>query len=195
MFDLLAILFFTFIGYSIGLRKKTQKSTPKAPAHNGFANKKNKPEIEEPIEIQFLNASMNNRYESRNLLNKSEIDAYWTLVKLLRNQFYVNPQVSLGEILSCENTMGYRAINSKRADFVLTDKNFKPVAVIELQGSGHYQGEHEIRDSIKFNALSNAGIKYIQIFGSNPTSILETLTQSGILLNQSNHAQPRHTHQ
>lgn len=138
----------------------------------------------EPLEIQFLNASMHSKYEPQILLNKTEVTIYWALIKLLKNHLYVNPQVSLGEILSCENNLGYRAINSKRADFVLTDKAFKPVAVIEFQGRLHFQGEYKIRDAIKFNALSRAGIKYIQLFESDAEAVKATLIKNGLLPNQ-----------
>ncbi len=71
-------------------------------------------------------------------------------------------QTSLGEILRSSHE-GYKTINSKRVDFCIVDKEFMPVAVIEVNGTGHYQGDALQRDETKRVAIEGAGIKYIAI--------------------------------
>ena len=64
------------------------------------------------------------------------------------------PQVSLGEILSAKGE-AYRAINSKRVDMIIIDARGYPKVAIEIQGSGHYQGDALQNDAIKRTALQN----------------------------------------
>ncbi|QDD92659.1 Hypothetical protein HVIM_04493 (plasmid) [Roseomonas mucosa] len=78
------------------------------------------------------------------------------------------PQVSLGEVLRTEghsdaDREAFRWINSKRADFLVVDGEGWPVAVIEYQGSGHYQGNASERDAVKRTVLPRAGIHYIEV--------------------------------
>jgi hypothetical protein len=78
--------------------------------------------------------------------------------------FYVFPQVSLGEILHTAVDDAYRAINSKRCDFLIANRRGYPVAVLEYQGSGHnIGGTAERRDRIKRIALEKAGVRYVEI--------------------------------
>jgi hypothetical protein len=84
--------------------------------------------------------------------------------------FHVFPQVSLGQIIHTDPANGreadnaYRAINSKRCDLLLADRNGTPIAVLEYQGSGHgIGGTAGQRDDIKRRALERAGVRYIEI--------------------------------
>jgi len=72
-------------------------------------------------------------------------------------------QVSLGEIVRSKNSIAYRAINSKRVDMLIIDCYGNPICTIEYQGSGHEQGNWEIRDEIKRLALESANINHIEI--------------------------------
>lgn len=72
-------------------------------------------------------------------------------------------QVSLGEVLTCEDRDGFNAINAKRVDLLLTDHRFTPMAAIEYQGSGHHMGKAAARDAVKREALRKAGIAFIEI--------------------------------
>ena len=43
---------------------------------------------------------------------------------------------------------------------------------VEYQGGGHYQGTATIRDAVKKEALSKAGVAYIEVFpGDSPDEI------------------------
>jgi hypothetical protein len=84
--------------------------------------------------------------------------------------FFIFPQVALGQIIRTTAPMewqadhAHRAINSKRCDLLIADRNGNPVAVLEFQGSGHdIGGTAKRRDQIKRIALQRAGVRYVEI--------------------------------
>ena len=72
-------------------------------------------------------------------------------------------QVALGEVLASPDEAGFFAINAKRVDLLVVSEKSEPLAAIEYQGQGHYQGTAPARDAIKKEALRKAGIRYIEI--------------------------------
>ena len=78
-------------------------------------------------------------------------------------QWRVMAQVSLGEVLSSPNARGYSAINSKRVDLLIVSRSGDPIAAIEYQGHGHYQGTAAARDAVKKEAPRKAGVRYIEV--------------------------------
>jgi hypothetical protein len=72
-------------------------------------------------------------------------------------------QVSLGEVLSSSDARAYSAINSKRVDLLIVSRNGDPIAAIECQGHGHYQGTAAARDAVKREALRKADVRYIEV--------------------------------
>ena len=78
-------------------------------------------------------------------------------------QWRVMAQVSLGEVLSSPNARAYSAINSKRVDLLIVSRSGDPIAAIEYQGHGHYQGTAAARDAVKKEALRKAGVRYIEV--------------------------------
>ena len=75
----------------------------------------------------------------------------------------VMAQVSLGEVLSSPDARAYSAINSKRVDLLIVSRSGDPIAAIEYQGHGHYQGTAAARDAVKKEALRKAGVGYIAV--------------------------------
>jgi hypothetical protein len=73
-------------------------------------------------------------------------------------------QTCLGEVLRCADADGHSAINSKRVDILVIDREGWPLLAIEYQGDGHYQGTAAARDAVKREALRRAGIGYLEIF-------------------------------
>ncbi|MDP3853907.1 DUF2726 domain-containing protein [Phenylobacterium sp.] len=113
-----------------------------------------------------LRIVMGARFERRRLLTKSEARVFYAAEKAVRDQklaWRVMAQVSLGEILSSPDARAYGAINSKRVDVLLISASGDPLAAIEYQGGGHYQGTAPARDAVKKEALRRAGVRYIEI--------------------------------
>jgi hypothetical protein len=92
----------------------------------------------------------------------------------MRPGWQVMAQVSLGEILRCEDKDAYLCINSKRVDLLIVDADCRPVHAIEYQGGGHYKGAHATaaRDAVKKEALRRAGIGYVEVIqGDTPAEL------------------------
>jgi hypothetical protein len=109
---------------------------------------------------------MNASFTIQPLLNKSEARVFRELDRIVVNcnpTWQVMAQVSLGEILRCEERNAFGCINSKRVDLLLVDSECLPRHVLEYQGGAHYQGAAAARDAVKKEALRQAGIGYHEV--------------------------------
>jgi hypothetical protein len=113
-------------------------------------------------------------FETQPLVNRSEFQVLALLEAIVREMpqgFRVMAQTSLGEILrpkTCAwNAVGgdlaYRAINSKRTDFVVVDSRGLAVLAVEYQGHGHYQGNAFMRDAVKREVFRKANVAFLEI--------------------------------
>ncbi len=112
-------------------------------------------------------------FDARPLLNRSEFQVLLVLedaARALGAGHRVMAQTCYGEFLKLKSrernddtNRAYRSINSKRADFVIIDPAGYPVAVVEYQGSGHYQGTAVLRDAVKKEACRSAGVALIEV--------------------------------
>ena len=77
----------------------------------------------------------------------------------------VMAEVSLGEILRCEDKAAFSCINSKGVYLLIVDAACNPLHAIEYQGGGHFKGAHATaaRDAVKKEALRRAGIGYDEV--------------------------------
>jgi hypothetical protein len=115
---------------------------------------------------QQLHAVMAGSFERRRLLNRSEYQAFKIIEAYIagaRRGYRVFAQTSLGEVLTSPDENAFRSINSKRVDILIVDQDSWPVAAVEYQGDGHYQGTAAARDAVKKEALRKAGIRYVEI--------------------------------
>ena len=113
-------------------------------------------------------------FEPQPLLNKSEYQVLILLEAVVRDLsagFRVMAQTSLGEILkptkgpwnTADADLAYRAINSKRADFVVVDRRGIAVLAVEYQGHGHYQGNAVMRDAVKREVFRKANVTLLAV--------------------------------
>jgi hypothetical protein len=106
------------------------------------------------------------RFEKRRLLSRSEAHVLYAAERAINTanlKWRVMAQVSLGEVLSSPDARAYSAINSKRVDLLVISRSGDPIAAIEYQGHGHYQGTAAARDAVKKEALRKAGVRYIAV--------------------------------
>ena len=131
-------------------------------------------------------------FKPQALLNKSEARLFKALDKIvieMRPGWQVMAQVSLGEILKCEDKDAYACINSKRVDLLIVDDDCRPFHAIEYQGGGHFKGAHATaaRDAVKKEALRRAGIGYTEVVpGDTPAELrrlVEKLLQKAAVTN------------
>jgi hypothetical protein len=139
-----------------------------------------------PDAADQLRTVMKADFKAQPLLNKSEARLFKSIDKWvleLRPGWQVMAQVSLGEILRCEDKDAYACINSKRVDLLIVDEDCRPLHAIEYQGGGHFKGAHATaaRDAVKKEALRRAGIGYVEVVaGDTPAElrrVVERLVQ------------------
>lgn len=113
-----------------------------------------------------LRIVMASDFTRRRLLNTQEAKVFHAAEEAIARAgkpWRAMAQVSLGEILSSPNDNAHRAINSKRVDILIVCNRSLPIAAIEYQGGGHYQGTAPVRDAVKKEALRRAGVRYIEM--------------------------------
>lgn len=98
-------------------------------------------------------------------LSQPEQVLYFRLVQSLPDHIIL-AQVQLSRFLGVKKGNNYQSwfnrINRLSADFLVCNKDFSIVAVIELDDSTHQQKERQDADAKKDKALSSAGIRIIR---------------------------------
>jgi len=181
---LIAVL---FIGAMIGIqiekfvrwenRRKWQRRQRRRGEVRPFQPKPDALPQKVPDAADQLRTVMRAEFRPQPLLNKSEARLFKALdqmvIELAPRGWQVMAQVSLGEILRCDDADAYRCINSKRVDLLIVDAECKPVHAIEYQGGAHFKGAHATaaRDAVKKEALRRAGIGYEEVVGGHHTPV------------------------
>jgi hypothetical protein len=139
---------------------------------NGPSGVKPEAEQKQPDAADQLRIVMAANFTIQPLLNKNEARVFRELDRYVIScnpTWQVMAQVSLGEILRCQDADAYSCINSKRIDLLLVDEECQPRHAIEYQGAGHYQAAAAARDAIKKEALRRAGIGYHEVLAGQTT--------------------------
>jgi len=139
-------------------KRRWRKAEVGAPFKTGAAP------ITDPAEQ--LRLVMGASFKKRRLLSRSEAYVLYAAERAINTvdlKWRVMAQVSLGEVLSSPDARAYSAINSKRVDLLIVSRSGDPIAAIEYQGHGHYQGTAAARDAVKKEALRKAGVRYIAV--------------------------------
>ncbi|WP_165352878.1 DUF2726 domain-containing protein [Loktanella sp. IMCC34160] len=107
------------------------------------------------------------------ICNSSEQVLRAAIARLLRQAGFLDmmvfPQVSYGEFLKTSDRKLFWSFNAKRADMVIIAADYRPVAVVEYQGSGHWGRtrrdgrDAERRDTLKRRVLARAGLPLIEV--------------------------------
>lgn len=109
---------------------------------------------------------MKAEFYAKRLMSRQEARVFYALERGLAKHplgWRVMAQVSLGEVLGSTDTNAFQAVNSKRVDMLIIARDGLPIAAVEYQGSGHYQGTAAARDAVKREALRRAGIEFLEI--------------------------------
>lgn len=97
-------------------------------------------------------------------LGDRERVVYFTL-RLALPEYVVLAQVAISQLISVKGK-GIQAIRNKIsplvADFVVCDKSFQVLAVIELDGNSHDHPRRQRADQNKEKALTGAGLKLLR---------------------------------
>src|SRR5262249_3220246 len=100
-------------------------------------------------------------FAKKKLATPREQSMYWRLVDALpQPEYIVLAQVSFGALLSARQGASRYSFSQKIADFVVTDKSFTVLAVIELDDSSH-RGKED-RDAQRDAMLTEAGYRVLR---------------------------------
>ena len=180
-FSLQYIIIFIFvILFLIGLfsskSRSTRRNARKSRLYLSTENKINIVNKNDHLDVVILS-----KYKRKALMNKSEYQLFLRLEKLLSKgyqEFRLFTQVSMGEFLESIDLESidkeaHFAINSKRVDFLIVDKNGYAVIVIEYQGQGHYQD-----NAVKREACRKAGVIFLEFQPNDGKAELEFVVEN-----------------
>lgn len=131
--------------------------------------------------LQKRNANQNQIQEDNGLFykrksdfffSKPERDFYIILHEIINGKFVIFSKVRILDLLkvSKDNSHYHKyknKIQSKHVDFVICDKVwFKPLLIIELDGSSHLRSDRVVRDEFVDEAFNSAGLPIIHVLNS-----------------------------
>jgi hypothetical protein len=134
---------------------------------------------------------MNASFYRKKIMSKDEYRVFKLIeseIQTLRNGHRVLSQTSLGEIIGSDNERAFASINSKRVDILVIGPYGDPVAAVEYQGGGHYQGTAAARDAIKREALRKAGVQFLEVLASHSSDEISQMIRK--LFQQQRPVQP-----
>lgn len=100
-------------------------------------------------------------FEPKQIATINEQGMFWRLVSAFpANEYIVLTQVSFGALLTAKGGASRYSFSQKIADFVLINKGFKVLAIIELDDSSH-KGR-EAKDESRDAMLIEAGYKVLR---------------------------------
>jgi len=101
------------------------------------------------------------------LMTKAEKELFDVLEKVVNNRYYIIPQVKISNLAVVSGTKNYKTylnkIDRKTVDFVLFDKQFLPILVIELDDSSHDSEIRKERDRFVNRIMNKIELKIIHI--------------------------------
>jgi len=109
-------------------------------------------------------------FERRPLLNREEARVLPFLERAAREAglgHRVMAQTSLGEVIrpvGGADPEAFAAINAKRLDFAIFDRQGLIACAVEYHGTGHFQGAARARDRVKREALRRAGVPLVEVY-------------------------------
>lgn len=123
----------------------------------------------------------NSTYTTKNsLLTPIEIQFFQCFQNILKDYFYIFPQINLATIINKISSSKYQNELFRNIDFGIFDKNFKPLLLIEINDLTHKQKDRIERDKKVLEICSMAGLPLIQFwtsYGINPEYIEQKFRQ------------------
>jgi len=133
------------------------------------------------IDVDSLNANISTEnfpyIRKKYFMTYHELNFFRELENIVKENYFIVPQVGLSKIVSVDNTEIMRKtyhnkIDRKSVDFVLFDKvTFQPKLVVELDGITHNRYDRKIRDKWVDELMNKVGIKIVHIPSIYPYNI------------------------
>ncbi|MDO4551771.1 MAG: DUF2726 domain-containing protein [Planctomycetia bacterium] len=102
-------------------------------------------------------------YRAVSVLSPVENLFYQSLIQAVPKGFYLFPKLGLWAIVRNNESSGWPKISQKHLDFVITNKDFQPVLVIELDDKSHKSYGSTKRDETKNQILESAKIPILRV--------------------------------
>ena len=115
------------------------------------------------------------------LLTKSEFAYYKCIKDILPPQYFLHVQANLASFITKTDCSRYQNELYRNVDFLITDLNYKPLAVIEINDQTHLTKERYERDERVSNICDEAGIPIIKLwtsYGINPEYIEKRINET-----------------
>lgn len=106
-------------------------------------------------------------YESKKaLITETEKEFYIAIKSSLTAEYQVFPQMNLAAFIEKTDNSRFRNELFRNVDFLITDANYKPKIVIEINDKTHLENERKKRDEKVKNICDEAGIPIIKFWTS-----------------------------
>ena len=106
-------------------------------------------------------------YESKNvLISRSEQEYFKSIANSLPTGYHVFPQVNLASFIIKNDDSPFHNELFRNVDFLITDENYKPLFVIEINDQTHLNSDRKERDEKVKNICDEAGIPVVKFWTS-----------------------------
>ena len=96
------------------------------------------------------------------VMSRSESAFFFELQKQLPSDFHIFPKMRIADVLDIPNGHDYYRMRNKalpkHIDFLISDKYFKPIVAIEINGSSHNSFKQQQADRIKNEMFKDSGL-------------------------------------
>lgn len=106
-------------------------------------------------------------YEAKkSLLTACELDFFDAICSCIPPEYHVFPQINLATFIDRTDNPRYRNELFRNVDFLITDKEYAPKLVIEINDQSHLAHDRQVRDEKVWNICEEAGIPIIKLWTS-----------------------------
>jgi len=111
--------------------------------------------------------------KKKSLIRDDELSFYSILYSIVKDNYYLFPQVHLSELVDVKNNVRdhdnlYQLLGNKSVDYVILNKpDMSPLLAIELNGESHFMANRQNRDKVVSLLLEKAGIKFLAVDKNN----------------------------
>ena len=102
----------------------------------------------------------------KSLITETEKEYYIAIKSALTADYQVFPQINLAAFIERTDRTRFRNELFRNVDFLITDLNYKPKIVIEINDKTHLESERKERDEKVKNICEEAGIPIIKLWTS-----------------------------
>lgn len=98
------------------------------------------------------------------LMTTTELEFYKCIIEVLPEGYQVHPQANLAAFIIKKYNTRYQNELFRNVDFLITDKNFKPILIIEINDKTHLEYSRKIRDEKVSQICREAGIPIMNLW-------------------------------